>query len=222
MNHHQRGRNALLAGLCAIGFSGTAGAAPVISEVFYDADGGDAGVTFVELFGAPGESLDGMSLQAVNGSGGSVYLEVSLGGMLPADGIFVIGDDNGGMTAVPGADMIADVDLQNGPDSLLLRDAVSLLDAVGYGAFGAGDVFAGEGAPAPDPIAGNSIARFNPLVDSDDNSADFIALAIPTPGQVPGVSAVPLPAAGWLFASGLTALAAMRRRSPARVAPAPA
>ena len=68
----------------------------------------------------------------------------------------------------------------------------SVLDALGYGVFAVGEVFAGEGAPAVDPAAGASLARRFADVDTGDNAADFIALAAPTPGSAP-LSAVPEP-----------------------------
>lgn len=186
-------------------------ASPVISELFYDAPGSDAGLVFVELFGVPGESLDGLVLEGINGSGGTVYKTISLGGTIPADGVFVIGDDSGATTAVPDADLIADVDFQNGPDSVVLRAGELVLDALGYGSFGPDDVFAGEGGAAPGAPAGASIARFNPAVDSDDNAADFMLLDVPTPGAVPAVATVPLPPAVVLFGSGLLSLLVTRR-----------
>ncbi|MFQ5644244.1 MAG: hypothetical protein ACE5FQ_11185 [Thiogranum sp.] len=193
-------------------------AAPVISELFYDASGPDAGLVFVELFGTPGESLDGLVLEGINGSGGTVYTSLGLSGVIPGDGIFVIGDDNGGSTSVPGADLIADIDYQNGPDSVVLRSGDVILDAVGYGSFGGSSIFAGEGAPAEDPASGSSIARFNPLLDTGDNSLDFVVLDVPTPGSIPSVSQVPLPASLWLFVSGLLPLfaRAFRRRDVVR------
>jgi hypothetical protein len=126
---------------------------PVISELYYDAVGSDAGLVFLELVGAPGSSLAGLVIEAINGTGGSVYKSVELSGAFPADGVFVIGDDDAGTTAVPDADLLADVDLQNGPDSVVLRDGTTVLDALGYGEFSAGDVFAGEGTPGVVPEA---------------------------------------------------------------------
>lgn len=202
--------------LGCIAFTGvaapTAQAAPVISEIFYDASGSDAGRVFLELFGMPGESLAGLVVEGVNGGDGSVYKRLTLSGSIPADGVFVIGDDaGGGTTGVAGADLIADIDFQNGPDSVVLRSASGVIDAVGYGAFGAGMVFAGEGSAAPDPAAGASIARLDPSRDSNDNRVDFVALASPTPGRIT-VAAVPLPAASWLFVSGLIGTAVSGRR----------
>jgi len=188
----------------------TVSAATVISELFYDASGPDAGFVFVELFGTPGESLNGLVLEGINGTGGTVYTSLNLSGVIPGDGIFVIGDDNGGSTFVPNADLIADIDYQNGPDSVVLRNGPVILDAVGYGSFGGSSIFAGEGSAAPDPASGSSIARFNPLLDSGDNSVDFMVLEMPTPGIAPFVSSVPLPASVWLFISGLLPLVSSR------------
>jgi hypothetical protein len=193
---------------CSLGLGGArACASPVISELLYDASGSDNGLAFVELFGMAGDSLDGLVLEGVNGGNGEVYSSLTLGGTIPASGVFLIGDDaGGGVTAVAGADLVGEVDYQNGPDSVVLRDSNGILDAVGYGSFGATDIFAGELAPAPDPAGGSSIARFNPSLDTDNNSADFIVLSQPTPGTVPLVSSVPLPAGAWLFGSGLAGL----------------
>jgi hypothetical protein len=204
---------ALLAGAGFGSVSPPVSATPVISELFYDASGSDTGLAFVELFGAPGESLDGLVIEGVNGGTGTVYTSLTLSGLIPTDGVFVIGDDaGGGTTFVAGADFIGDVDYQNGPDSVVLRDASGILDAVGYGSFTGGDIFTGEGGAAPDPASGSSIARFNPLLDTNDNSVDFVVLAEPTPGSVPVVSSVPLPAAVWLFGSGLLGVISVGRR----------
>lgn len=205
-------RRFITSGICAALLAGTgARAAPVISELFYDASGSDAGLVFVELFGSPGESLDGLVLEGINGGNGDIYSSVALSGVIPVDGVFVIGDDVGGSTSVVNADLIADIDYQNGPDSVVLRGLSGVLDAVGYGVFGALDIFAGEGDAAPDPSAGSSIARLNTLLDTGDNSIDFSVLDMPTPGSVPSASAVPLPASAWLLGSGLMTLVSLRR-----------
>ncbi len=213
MNFRFIAYSALLVG-AGFGFvSVPVGATPVISELFYDASGSDTGLAFVELFGSPGEGLDGLVLEGVNGGNGAIYTSLALSGVVPADGVFVIGDDAGdGSTFVAGADLVGGVDYQNGPDSVVLRDASGILDAVGYGSFAVSDVFGGEGAAAPDPAGGSSIARFNPLLDTNDNSVDFVVLTEPTPGSVPQVNSVPLPAAIWLFGSGLVGMIATSRR----------
>lgn len=189
----------------------------LISEVLYDAAGTDNGNVFVELFGAPGAVLDGLLLEGVNGADGNVYSTITLSGVIPADGVFVIGDDSGdGSTLVSNADLVMNVDFQNGPDSVVLRDSQGVLDALGYGDF-TGGVFAGEGNAAEDVPSGFSLARVNHLLDRNDNLVDFISLAVPTPGSVP-VSAVPVPPAVMLFLSGMAGLigVARRRSAPAR------
>ena len=183
----------------------------LISEVLYDAAGTDNGNVFVELFGAPGAVLDGLLLEGVNGADGNVYSTIALSGVIPADGVFVIGDDSGdGTTLVANADLVMNVDFQNGPDSVVLRDSHGVLDALGYGDF-TGGVFAGEGNAAEDVPSGFSLARVNQLLDSNDNLVDFISLASPTPGSVP-VSAVPVPPAVMLFLSGMAGLIGVARR----------
>jgi hypothetical protein len=190
----------------------TALALPVLSEVFYDAVGSDDGLSFVELYGMPGTSLDGVVVENVNGANGAVGPSLALSGTIPASGIFVVADaTDAGVSAVAGADLLLDFDLQNGPDSVVLRLGDQVLDALGYGVFAAAEVFAGEGAPAVDPAAGASLARRFADVDTGDNAADFISLATPTPGSAP-LSPVPEPASATLVGAGLASLVIGRRR----------
>jgi len=202
-------------GVAALVLAAPASALPLLSEVLYDASGSDDGGVFVEIYGTPGSSLDGLFLDGVNGSGGAVTVTVALSGAIPADGVFVVADaTGGGVTFVAEADLLAEFDFQNGPDSVVLRSATTVLDALGYGIFSVGDAFAGEGAAAPDGAAGSSLARRFADVDSDHNTADFEVLATPTPGVAP-VQSVPEPALGWLLVSALAAFAPRRGASEA-------
>ena len=169
--------------MCWLAAPHEAHALPLISEVFYDAVGTDDGLSFVELYGAPGTDLTGYVIQGINGTGGTVTDNIALSGVIPADGLFV--SPMGSRTAPPrwpNADLIANFDFQNGPDSVVLRAGELIFDAVGYGVFAASDVFAGEGNPSADPAAGSAIARLFANVDTNDNASDFAAGA-PTPGS---------------------------------------
>lgn len=203
-----RARLVLLAGpMLLVALPEGAAALPVLSEVYYDAPGSDDGALFVELAGTPGFVLDGYFVEGINGSNGAAGPTVALSGAIGADGLFVLADrTSDGSSGVAGADLLANFDFQNGPDSVLLRTAEVVVDALGYGVFGAGEIFAGEGAPAPDVSPGESLARRLATLDSDDNAADFVVLTSPTPGQA-SFPVVPEPGTALLLGLGLTGLA---------------
>jgi len=186
-----------------------AGATPLLSEVYYDAVGSDDGQSFIEIYGAPGTSLAGLTIEAINGAGGGVTHTLTLSGTIGASGLFVVADSLTGTSSssVANADLILDFDFQNGPDSVLLRDITGILDAVGYGVFAASDVFAGEGSPTVDPAAGSAIARRFADIDTNDNAADWLGAA-PTPGVAPRS----VPEANALALLGVAAAFLLRRR----------
>lgn len=184
-------------------------ALPLLSEIFYDAVGGDDAKSFVEISAVPGTVLDGFTIEGVNGAGGAVGPVITLSGTVSVSALFVVADrDSGGMTLVPVFDQLANFDFQNGPDSIVLRDPSSnVVDAIGYGTFGAGEVFAGEGSAAPDTPPGSSLARVFADIDTDDNALDLIVLASPTPGAA-SFAVVPEPGTALLCALGLMGLGA--------------
>ena len=187
-------------------------ALPILSEVFYDAVGSDNGKSFVEIYAAPGTNLDGLLLLGVNGANGNVGPTVTLSGTVPADGFFVVADDAGdGSTMVANADLIANFDFQNGPDSIVLDSGGLAIDALAYGVFDIGEIAAGEGIPAPDAPSGSSLARLFANVDTDDNASDFAVLATPTPGT--GPLQVPEPRTAFLVSVGLVVLAQLGNRA---------
>ena len=210
------GAAAVLFALAVAGGPSPAAALPVISEVLYDAVGSDDGAVFVELYGSPGTVLDGWRVVGINGSDGATTVSLELSGAIPADGFFVLADRTGaGATSVANVDLLLDFDFQNGPDSIQLLDPGQvLIDALGYGAFGAGDVFAGEGNPAVDPPAGSSLARLFANLDLGDNALDFAPLDAPTPGV--GPLSVPEPAAWASTLIGVCLAGASALRRPAR------
>ena len=164
----------------------------VINELFYDAVGSDSTAAFTELYGPPGFVLDGWTL--VGYSEDTVdppYRRVSLDGMtIPASGYLVIIPDNVNHELWTLAIPKGNVDWQNGPDDAVqLRDPNdTIVDAVHYGDVSYGR---GEGEPAVDPPAGQSITRYSDSGDSNDNATDFVGAA-PTPGA-PGPARPPLP-----------------------------
>jgi hypothetical protein len=197
---------AAMAGLLVLPHA-RAAALPLISEVYYDSVGSDDGLSFVELWGQPGTDLSGYTLEGINGSNGSVVPSLALSGQIGSDGFFVVADGLAdGSTLVSQADLVLNFDLQNGPDSMqLLAPGGAVVDAVGYGEFAPGEIFAGEGSPTVDPPAGMAIARAFADVDTDQNQLDF-AGAEPSPGGGT-LSSVPEPGTALLVCAGLGGLA---------------
>ena len=172
----------------------------VINEIFYDPVGFDrradgSSPSFIELYGPPGLSIANFTIVLVNGNGGADYATINLpsDAQLDGNGFAVVASveaDNFLGLALPfftnvyfeiPAGSGNNDTLQNGPDNVrLLNAAGDEVDAVGYGTFGASDVFVGEGNPAPGVRAGHSLGRIRGA-DTNNNAADFISF-IPTPG----------------------------------------
>ncbi|MBK8231418.1 MAG: hypothetical protein IT349_02330 [Candidatus Eisenbacteria bacterium] len=190
-------RTAVLSLAACLGFAAAASAQTiVINEIVYDSAGTDLD-TWCELKGEPGMSLDGYLLVGVNGNGGVDYATINLNGFtVPADGYFVIAQR---ATSVPDPEMVStSVDFQNGPDSVQLRkdtgSGIVVIDALGYQTHGGTDVFAGEGAPAPDQTSPASLIRCPDGFDSQNNAVDFVLDTTPTPGTPnDGTCAPPVP-----------------------------
>ncbi|HEY3447534.1 MAG TPA: PPC domain-containing protein [Myxococcales bacterium] len=179
-----QGWQACSAGACVLG---PAPGTLLINEVVYDsyspsADGATGTEVFLELWGTPHLPLDGFSVVAVNGNGGTDYATLNLdGATVGADGFFLIAHPSGDPAIVALAQITdALVDFQNGPDSLQVRWHGQVVDALAYGTFTAADVSKGEGRAAPGSGAGKSLSRDVNHKDTNDNLADF-AVATPTP-----------------------------------------
>ena len=153
---------------------------PVINEVLYDPSGADMGC-FIELFGPPGLDLTGYTLNAVNGTDGKSSVVASLSGYtIGSSGYFVLAQD--ATVSVPAGSsklVKTTADLQNGPDSVVLKSGGAIVDALGYGTFSAAQFFAGEKLSAAS--TSSALCRLPNGKDTGDNSVDFVACA-PTPG----------------------------------------
>jgi len=167
----------------------------LINEILYDDEGTDGEQVFIELWGPGGLSLTGYYVVGVNASGGGDFNPIYLDGrQLPADGHFVIATASADAALAPVVDMVsANADMQNGPaDNVQVRWAGGqVVDALGYGPFAAGDVFAGEGADYtqaaaaanPDPTWGVfCLSRSADHADSGVNLYDFFLRSACSPG----------------------------------------
>lgn len=201
---------ALMLLLCCCG-AVTATPFVLINEVFYDGPGADADDVFTELFGTPGLGLDGWSITGTNGATGAVYRAIDLtGAVIQNDGILVIATDLASGSVLAARDFTANVDWQNGPDSIQLLNMGVTVDALQYG--DAGSFNRGEGAPAPDVAAGHSLSRDASGTDSSNNFTDFMDQSTPTPGSGPALASVPEPGSLALMMLGSMALVGVGRR----------
>jgi predicted extracellular nuclease len=199
-------------------------AAIVINEIDYDQPGTDI-AEFIELYnsGSSAVPLDNYSIDLINGSTSSSYRNIDLAGFsIGANGYFVMCGD---------ASQVANCDysftttsgwFQNGaPDAVGLYENANLLDSLSYEGillpFTEGDVIT---------VSDNntdivSIVRSIDGMDTNNNLLDF-KLGCITPGSAniagsgdcssSGLSPVPVPAAVWLFGSGIIGLVGLARR----------
>jgi len=138
-----------------------------INEIDYDQPGTDV-MEFIELVGPDGTSLNGYTIELVNGNNGSVYTTLDLAGFsIPNDnvagyGFFIIGPATG----------VANVDytptgwtqdeIQNGsPDGILLKQSGVVVDGFSY---------EGEITNNPDFTPGMEISA------SEDNSSPNLSI----------------------------------------------
>ncbi len=202
----------------------TGNASVVINEVDYDQVGSDT-AEFIELFntGTTSISLDGYRIDLINGSNSSIYRSIDLSGFTLLSGAyFVVCNDptqvrncNFDFTSTNGW-------IQNGaPDAIALYENEQLADALSY----EGEIFPfTENIPVITMDSNSiqmSLSRFPDGFDSNANNLDFDTGCI-TPGtanilgsgdcSMDAVSAVPVPAAAWLFGSGLIGLAGISRK----------
>jgi len=199
-------------------------AAVVINEIDYDQPGSDS-AEFVELFNSGGSavSLDKYLLDLINGSSASSYRSIDLSGFNIGAGDFFVVCSNASLVANCNYSFTTTNGwFQNGsPDAVALYNDTSLLDSLSYEGrqtpFTEGDTLTIKDNNS-DIV---SIGRILDGVDSNNNLLDF-ELGCITPGtanvagsgncSTTSVSAVPLPAAAWLFGSGMLGLVGFARR----------
>ncbi len=230
----RRGRQARLSlvplaltALLASPLAGAASVSLVISEVMYNPSGTEPDGEWMEIYNLGGTAitLTGYKIGDEETSGSGEGMMQFPGGSIAAGGTVVIANKATTFFTAYGfnpAYELVDTDatvpemtkylawasgsisLSNTSDELLLLDAGDAqVDAVSWGsstfAFNPGAALVADGI---------SLARQFAGVDTD-TAADWVAADVPTPGQV---SAVPLPAAAWLFVSGLLGLVGIARK----------
>jgi len=200
-------------------------ASVVINEIDYDQPGTDT-AEFIELFnsGTSAVALSNYSIELINGTNSTSYRTIDLSGFsIDANSYFVMCGD---------ASLVANCNysftsinswFQNGaPDAVALYENANLLDSLSYegllSGFTEGDVLTASDSSTETM----SISRLPNGFDSNNNNIDF-QLGCITPGSsnisgsgdcsVASVSAVPLPAAAWLFGSGILGLVGFARRT---------
>ncbi len=157
-------------------------AAVVLNEVLYDPAGADGGHEYVELYNNGPEvvDLEHVSLEFANGAVGD-HWAVRWSG--DADDVLLPGDvwlivDQG--WSEEGADAVAALGLQNGPDAIRLTEWGLVVDLLGYGALEQPALY--EATPHPGSGSGRALARQPDGLDTDHNDIDWFIADELTPG----------------------------------------
>ncbi len=204
-------------------------AALLINEVDYDQPGSDT-AEFIELFNNGGDnlSLDGYSIDLINGSNSSVYRSIDLSGFSIDSGAYFVVCGNSALVAnCDYAFTSTSGWLQNGaPDAMALyNNQQDTLDSLSY----EGNLFPyTENASILSKDSNSTVMSLSRLpngFDSNANNIDFDRGCL-TPGSaniagtgdcsLASASVIPVPAAAWLFGSGLIGLAGIGRNRQLR------
>ncbi len=208
--------------ISSIAFNGHT--AIIINEIDYDQPGSDT-AEFIELFnaGTSAVSLNNYSIDLINQNAATIYRSIDLSGFnIIANGYFVICGDAGQVANCNYSFTTTSGWFQNGKkDAVALYENTTLLDSLSYEGlvtpFTEGDALIAKDNNS-DIV---SLARISNGFDSNNNNLDF-QLGCITPGSaniagtgncsITNISAVPIPAAAWLFGSGLIGLIGFARR----------
>ena len=152
----------------------------VINEVLVGGTS-NADEEFIELFNPTSCDVPlgswTLEYKAKSGNSGGQRVAFASNAKIPAGGFLVSGTAQfGGAKQVTMAAGMA----SDGASVALIDGSSKTIDAVGWGIATAGYT---EGSTTPAPPAGDSIARKQDGVDTDDNKADFAVAATPTPGK---------------------------------------
>lgn len=215
--------------ICGGVFLTQAHAALIINEVDYDQPGSDAG-EFIELFnsGSGDLLLDGFTLDLINGTTGSAYNSFDLTGLTLNAGAYLVLCDGGSTVANCNFEIGPNTGwLQNGGstngDAVALYSDGLLIDSMVYEAVGLNLVPFAEGGTSAGDDSNSvimSLSRLPNGIDTDNNGLDFASGCI-TPGTANSsgtgdcsvtLPSVPVPAAFWLFGSGLLAMLGLSRK----------
>jgi hypothetical protein len=150
---------------------------PVAINEILTNDPAAPGAQFIELFNVTDEPVDLVGWRLQVWRSGSIT-DFVLSGVVPRRGYFLIVNPLSQPFYVPSADLVLPFNMGTIAGSLVLRGPTQVVsDTVGWG-ITSGPV---EGAPAPNPPSGQSIARSLPGFDTDNNSADFRIQNPPSP-----------------------------------------
>jgi len=228
--HKINSANTLCAGIIFFSSIASSDAAIIINEIDYDQPGSDT-AEFIELFNSDINPLplDGYTLDLVNGTNGNAYNSFDLSGLTISAFGYLVLCDNTLAVANCNIEVASSGWIQNGGsdgDAVALLFGGTFVDSVAYESMGS---FLGPYAEGSSfTIADSnsiimSIARLPNGIDTNFNASDFDSACI-TPGSIniggsgncsTSVSTVPVPAAIWLFGSGLVGLIGVSRRKKA-------
>ena len=214
-----------------LGTSSPGHASVVINEIDYDQPGSDI-AEFVELYNSDSHpvTLDGYTLELVNGSNGSAYHSFDLSGLFIAADDYLVLCSNTPAVSNCSTEVATGSWIQNGGtggDAVALLLGAILLDSVAYEGIGSYLGPYAEGGSYADADSGSlpmSIARLPNGLDTNNNASDYSSACL-TPGSAniggtgdcsSSINPVPLPAAVWLFGSGLLGLIGISRRTSAK------
>lgn len=181
----------------------------VLNEIFYDSDGADGGNTFFELSGPAGADIGGWRVRGVEGgaaascgtTNGTDQFTLPDGATIGADGLYVIADENAGVTNVvtPASHnggvpdlIVTDADFENGSDVVQLFDGLDLLvDVIAYE--NASQLLCSDSDTDGNPMlefqpaldfsfGGVGLSRWPAGRDTGNNFEDLIPNLCPSPG----------------------------------------